>query len=329
MNTPHKGWKRWGCLVCCLAVLGIFTLADRPASAKEFPARAIKVIVNTTPGGNSDLWARTWADDFSKLLKVPVVISNQGGASGMSALIEAAEAPADGYTINTMTHSMVVGVSVNPNPPVDLFKDFTPIGGFGYFPSLIAVEQSSPFHTYEELANYARQNPGKLKCGSAGATMISHFTFEVLKQQAKLGIVMVPFKAAPEAVTALVGKHVDLASLPPQSLLGFAKSGRVRFLLSTQKLKDYPQVPIFADKGLKEAGINAWLGLAVRSGVPKAAQKKLADAFAVVAKNQKIVSKIEAMNFTPDYLSAADFLALLKRDHVNILKVAKQSKIGD
>jgi len=73
--------------------------------------------------------------------------------------------------------------------------------------------------------------------------MISHFSFEVLKQYAKVDIVMVPFKAAPETGTALLGKHVDLVTLPPQSLLGFMKAGRVRALLTSGKLKDYPNVP--------------------------------------------------------------------------------------
>jgi len=223
---------------------------------------------------------------------------------------------------------MAVGVAIDPTPPIDLFKDFVPIGGFGYFPQLVAVEKSSPFATYEDLINYARKNPGKLKCGSAGVTMISSFSFELLKQQTKLDIVMVPFKAAPQATTALLGKHVDLVALPPQSLLGFLKSGRVRILLSTQRLKDYPNVPLFAEKGLKEAGINAWLGLAAPSLVPKEVQKKLADAFEKVAKDPKIMERIETFNFTPEYLNSTDFLATMKRDYEKIVKVAKEAGIS-
>lgn len=328
MSAINKGKIRLWCLCFVLCLLAIPS-TDSCGQTKEYPERPIKIIVTTAAGGVGDLWTRAWSDEFSKMLKVPTVVVNEGGASGMTALIEAAGAKPDGYTLTNLSLSQVAGFALSSKPSFDLFKDFIPIGAFGSFPSLIVVEKSSPFQTYEDLIDYAKKNPGKLRCGTAGVTMISHFNFELLKQHTKVDIVMVPFKAGPQAVTATLGKHVDLLTIPPQSVLGLLKAGKVRVLLTTQKLRDFPNIPLFSEKGLAEVGVAAWFGLFAPSGIPKEIYKKLTDTFEKVANDPKIIERIERLGFTPSYQNPTDLAIQLKKDFEKIKTVAKQAGISE
>lgn len=329
MLSINKRMISWICclsfVLCFLAILS----TDSYGQKKEYPERAVKILVGTTPGGVADLWTRAWSDEFSKILKVPVIVEAIGGASGMAALIEAAGAKPDGYTLNYVSQSQVVGYAISTKPGFDLFKDFVPIGAFGSFPTLVVVEKSSPFMSYEDLMDFAKKNPKKLKCGSAGATIISHFNFELLKHYAKVDIVMVPFKGSPPAITALLGKHVDLLSLSPSALIGLLQAGRVRALLATQRLKDFPDIPLFSEKGLTEAGMAAWSGLFAPSGIPEEIRKKLIDFFEKVFKNPDVIKRIENVGFNPGYQTPTDLAIQLKKDFGKISDVAKQAGISE
>lgn len=329
MLISIKGMNKWtGCLALILCLLVIPTI-NSYGQKKEYPEREIKILVGTTPGGVSDLYTRAWSDEFGKILKVPVIVVNEAGASGMAALIEGATARPDGYTLTYISQSNVVGYAISTKPGFDLFKDFVPLGAFGSFPTLVVVEQSSPFITFEDMIEYAKKNPGKLKCGSAGATIISHFNFELLKQYTKVNIVMVPFKGSPPAVTALLGKHVDLLSLSPSALIGLLQAGRVRALLTSQRLKDYPKVPLFSEKGLTEAGLSAWSGLFAQSAVPNEIIKKLTDSFEKIAKDPNIIGRIDKLGFTADYQNPTQLGMTLKKDFEKISAVAKAAGISE
>lgn len=319
------------CSVYAVAILCFlaFAVTDTMAQKKEYPERPVKILVTTGPGGVGDLWVRAWSEEYSRILKTPMVIVNEGGASGRAALIEAAKAKPDGYTLVDITQSLVVGFAISSKPSFDLFKDFVALGALGSFPTLIAVEKSSPFATFDDLVDYAKNNPGKLRCASSGVTMIGHFNFELVKQHMKLDIVTVPFRTGPQAVTAFLGKHVDLITLPPQSLIGHLKAGRARALLTTQKLKDYPNVPLFSEKGMTEAGLSSWIGMFAPSGIEKDIQKKLTDSFERLSKDPKVIERIENLGFTPEYLSPAQLTEKMKTDFQKIKAVAKEAGIRE
>jgi tripartite-type tricarboxylate transporter receptor subunit TctC len=302
--------------LCCLAILGLTMLStDVSAQGKEFPEKTIEIIA-ATPGSLGDLWIRSWGDEFSKLLKVPFVVVNKGGA--MSQLIQLSMAKPDGHTISYFSYPSMIAWDMAAKPPVDLFKDFSPLGAFGTYSALIAVEASSPFKTIEDLIDYAKKNPKKLKCGTPGQHLHDHFIFELLMEKTKTDFVTVPFTGSSEVVTALLGKHVDVIVLAPAALIGHMKAGRIRPLITVQKLKEFPDVPLFSQKGLGEAGIVSPTALIALSSTPKEAQNKLIDAFAKVAKDPKNIDKVEKLGFTGEYWSPTEMWARMKKDNEKI-----------
>lgn len=325
-----KNWK----LIFLYASISLFFIDSafslrESFAQKQYPEKAIKLIVGTQPGGLIDLGARAWSDDLSKKLGVPVLIQNQGGGGGTLALTDASKAKPDGYTLVAASQTpMVVSPTVTPGGlPYDSTKDFVPIGAFGITPTLIVVNSNSPFRTIEELLDYAKKNPGKLNCGSAGVGTISHFDLELVKTYGKVDIVHVPFKGSTPAVSALLGNHVDALIIALPALPGQIKAGRIRGLATTTKIKEFLDIPLFSDKGLREAGLATWAGFFAPAKISQDVHRKLAQTFEEVVKDQAVIRKLENVGFTSYYLSPEGLAKLLKEELVSVAEIAKKAGI--
>jgi len=306
------------------------TLSLRESSAqKGYPEKAIKLIVGTQPGGLIDLGARAWSDDLSKKLGVPILIQNQGGGGGTLALTDASKAKPDGYTLAAASQTpIVISPTVTPGGlPYDSAKDFVPIGAFGITPTLIVVNSTSPFKTIEELLDYAKKNPGKLNFGSAGVGTISHFDLELIKIYARIDVAHVPFKGSTPAVSALLGNHVDALIIALPALPGQIKAGRIRGLATTTKINDFPDIPLFSEKGLKEAGMATWAGFFAPAKISPEVHKKLAQAFESVVKDQAVIRKLENVGFTSYYLGPDALAKLIKEELISTAEIAKKAGI--
>lgn len=321
-----KEWKRIDFLVALLLFVPVLTLSFKESFAqkKDYPVKAIKLIAGTQPGGADDLAARTWTDEFAKMLGVPVVVFNHPGGGGSLGAAEAAKADPDGYTLLAASSgAMGFNTAMNPKLPYDTPRDFVPIGCFATGATLIVVNSSSPFKTVDELLDYARKNPGKLNCGTAGVGVISYFNFELLKYYAKVDISHVPFQGSPPAVTALLGNHVDLACIALSPVSGHLKANRLRGLVTTVRLKEFPDVPLFSEKGLAEAGLVSWWALFAPHRIPKEVHRKLAVTFEKVAKDPGVMKKLEDIGYTPYYLDPNAFDRLIRDDLKKMVEMVK------
>jgi tripartite-type tricarboxylate transporter receptor subunit TctC len=295
----------------CLAFLSVTLLSSPAYPQKAFPEKAIQIIAGA-PGSVSDIWIRSWGDDFTRLLKVPYAIANKGGS--MAQLLGLSMAKPDGHTIAAFAYPSMISWAQAAKPPFDLFKDFAPLGTFGTYSGVIAVDASSPFKTFEDLIDYARKNPKKLKFASPGLHLHDHFIFELVMERTKTDMVAVPFTGSPQVITALLGKHVDLLVLAPAALVGHIKAGKIRPLLTVQKLKEFPDVPLFSQKGMGDAGIVSLTALIALSATPKDVQDTLIHAFAQVAKNPKNIEKLETLGFVGEYVGPTDMWARMRKD---------------
>ena len=307
-----------------LLSISILTLSVQDSFAQKYPTKSIKIIAGTTPGGADDLATRTWTDEFSKAMGVPVVVFNHPGGGGSVGAAEAAKADPDGYTLlGASSGAMGFNTAMNPKLPYDTLRDFVPIGCFATAATLIIVNSNSPFKTIEELLDYARKNPGKLNCGSAGVGVISYFNYELFKYYAKVDISHVPFQGSPPAVTALLGNHVDLICLALGPVSGHIKAGRLRGLVTTVKIKEFPDIPLFSEKGLAEAGLVSWWAFFAPAKIPKEVHTKLAATFEKVAKDPAVTKKLENIGYNPYYLDPAAFDRLLRTDLKKMAEMVK------
>jgi tripartite-type tricarboxylate transporter receptor subunit TctC len=191
-----------------------------PATAQDFPTRAITLIVPYTPGGGNDAMARVVADKMSIALGQQIVIENRGGAGGSIATRQVARAAPDGYTLGLGgTGTLAIDPTLYPNVGYDPRKDFTPVGLIATSALIVLVNPAVPAKTLGEFIAYAKAEPGKINYASAGSGSAIHLGTELLAFMAGIKMTHIPYKGSAPALTDLIGGHVALyfSSLPSAS----------------------------------------------------------------------------------------------------------------
>lgn len=312
-------------LVCILFISGTGILFAQ----EKYPSRNIELAIGFPPGGTPDTIARVFADEFSKVLKVPVVPTNKIGASGTIASTYVAQARKDGYTLLANAGSgMILARHLLPGVTFETLRDFIPIGIIGTSPAIIYVKNESPLKSFEDLVDYARKNPGKLAYGSPGTGTDVHFFMEQVQIYAKIEVSHVPFKGGGEVQPAVLGGHVDFGLTTMAGLANLLRAGTVRGLVigSEKRIRAFSNIPTTYEKGLRQHFIGHWTGLFAPVGTPESVMKIIKSAYDEVAKSKIYISKIEDLGCEVKYLSESEFRKFIEEDDKAAASVAKQIK---
>ncbi len=291
------------------ALLGLaatLPLAAYAGNAAAFPSRPISVMVPYAPGGATDVVARVVAQFLGVALGGTVIVENKPGGSGTIAMAAVAKAAPDGYTLMlTEITSTVVGVLV-PRLSFDPVKDFSPIAVFADTPYVLVVNDKLPVKSLQELAAYAKANPGKLNYGSGGVGSGPHIAGELFKSLAQADIRHVPYKGSGPALQDLIGGQIDLLITAAPAVASLA--GRVRPLAvaRTARLALLPDIPSAPETGMPGFVISNWFGLAAPRGTPPAVVQRLADAVAEVMKKPEVLEKLAATGAEPLQMGPAE-----------------------
>ncbi|HOV18221.1 Bug family tripartite tricarboxylate transporter substrate binding protein [Ottowia sp.] len=248
------------------------TLAAPAAWAQSASHRPIRIIVGFGPGSANDLIARELARDMAELLGQPVIVENRPGAGGSLGTEAVAKAAPDGLTLGLGTSSqMVMNVALYRHLPFDVETDLRQIGLIGRTPLVLAGKASGP-KTLKELIAAARANPGQLTYGSAGAGSISHIVGEAFARAADIRLNHIPYKGNGPAMADLAGGHVDMVFDGIITSQPMAQQGRVRLLAFGDQRRSpvIPNVPTFAEQGLREYDAYSWNCLFAPAKVPDA-----------------------------------------------------------
>lgn len=248
------------------------TLAAPAAWAQSASHRPIRIIVGFGPGSANDLIARELARDMAELLGQPVIVENRPGAGGSLGTEAVAKAAPDGLTLGLGTSSqMVMNVALYRHLPFDVETDLRQIGLIGRTPLVLAGKASGP-KTLKELIAAARANPGQLTYGSAGAGSISHIVGEAFARAADIRLNHIPYKGNGPAMADLAGGHVDMVFDGIITSQPMAQQGRVRLLAfgGQRRSPVIPNVPTFAEQGLREYDAYSWNCLFAPAKVPDA-----------------------------------------------------------
>ncbi|MBI3372901.1 MAG: tripartite tricarboxylate transporter substrate binding protein [Betaproteobacteria bacterium] len=263
--------------ICLALLLGVFLAGC--AHAQAWPARPVKIVVSFPPGSTPDTVARVLAPKLQEALGQPFVVENRAGAGGNLAADQVAKSPADGYTLLVSTNAAVATNKVlYRDLPYDPEKDLETISLLAAAPQLLVVHPSVAAHSFTELVAYVRANPGRLSYGSVGSGSAAHLTMELLKSEAKLFIVHIPYRGFPQAVTDMVGGNIHVMFAIAPGVLPQVKAGRLRALAVTslKRIDSAPEVPSIAELGLPRLESLAWIGLLAPARMPAAIIERLA-----------------------------------------------------
>lgn len=258
------------------------------AWSQAFPSKPVKVIVPFPAGGGGDNLARLIMTRVGTELGQPIVFENLAGAGGNLGSVAATRAAADGYTLlygTNGTHG--INQTLYKKPGFDALKDFEPVSRLTSIAALVVVRPGLPVNSMSELIKLLKSAPGKYTFASAGNGTTSHLSGEILKAQAGLAVVHIPYRGGAAAITDVMGGQVDFMIDVMPNTAPQVRGGKLRGLAvsTASRVSSFPDVPTIAESGLPGFNVGAWDAIFAPAGTPKpvvdqinaAIQKALAD----------------------------------------------------
>jgi tripartite-type tricarboxylate transporter receptor subunit TctC len=282
-----------------------------PSRAEGYPNKSVRVVVGFPAAGPTDVIARIVSQKLSESLGHQFYVENMGGAGGNIASGQVARATPDGYTIMAISTGFVVNPSLYAKVPYDPIKDFTPVTLVAVSPNVVVVNPSVPARTLPELVQLIRDNPGKYSFAGPGVGSTPHLGGELFRLAFALDLVHVPFTGAGPAIQSTIGGHTPIAftALPPA--LAAVQAGQLRALgvAAAERVAGMPDVPTFAEQGVKNQDADTITGIVAPAGTPKEIVDLLYREIAKAVAQPDVQERLTALGFkaianTPDQFGA-------------------------
>jgi tripartite-type tricarboxylate transporter receptor subunit TctC len=316
-------------IVLAAVVAGLAFTA--PVAAQSYPSKPVRLIVPYPPGGPLDTAARALAERIKDTLGT-VVVENRPGAGGNLGVDHVAKSPADG-------HSLVIGAvathAINPwlfaKLPYDPLKDFAPISLIAHVPNVLVMTPERArqlgIGSARDLVAYARSHPGRLNYASGGNGSAGHMAGELLKSQAKVSAVHIPYAGAAPAQLGLLAGQTDFMFDNLASALAQVKAGKlVAFAVTTTRRADaMPDVPTMAESGLSGFDVSTWFGVFAPAGTPPPVVERLNAAFVAALRSPEMRERLARMGAEPAPMSPSDFGRFVRSELAKYEQIVKFS----
>jgi tripartite-type tricarboxylate transporter receptor subunit TctC len=249
--------------------LAAYVLPQAPAFA-TYPDRIIKIVVPLTPGGGTDLVARTLAQEMAKDLGATVIVENKPGAGTIIGTQTVASSAPDGYTLLMGTFANAVNPSLYTKLPYEPHRDFVPVALVARSFNIVVVNPSSPIKSMPDLIAAARAEPDKLSYGTYGTGTSAHLAGELFKHMARVNLTTVPYKGSAPAITDLVGGRIQVMFTTVASAAALVEAGQLRAIAvtSTERSPAFPQLPTVSEAGVPGYTVESWYGLFAPAKTP-------------------------------------------------------------
>lgn len=311
-----------------VAVLGIALAAT--ALAQEPPAgKVIRIVTINVPGGAADFASRLVAERLQSRLNRTVIVENRPGAGGNLATQYVMTQPPDGTTLLLTSNNHTLNSLIYTPRPYDAEADLTPVVFVAQGPSAIIVNDSNPAKNLSDLLAAAKANPKGLSFGTGGVGNPNHIAAELLKMEANLPLVHVPYKGSAPAVTDLLGGQIDMVFTTLPSVLQHMKSGRLRALAVSgeRRWAGTPEIPTIGEAGVAGYKYNVWLGIFTPKGTPPATAAWLHENIVAVIRSPDARERMAAQGFEPGSQSMAQFAAFVRDDLALARRIVRASKL--
>jgi tripartite-type tricarboxylate transporter receptor subunit TctC len=263
----------------------------RQAFADTWPSRPIKLVAPFAPGGGSDFTSRLIAEKMSARLGQPMIVDNKPGAGGNLGAEAAIKAPADGYTLLTISGSYAINAILH-SPSFDSLNDVVAIGQFTDEPTTLCVSPSVPARNLEELVKLCKRDPGKLAYGSSGPGGLVHLGTEFFLDAAGIKATHVPYRGTALALNDLIAGNVQILDGGTTTMLPYIKSGQVRPVAITKRIAAAPDIPTYGEQGYPTLEFNLWHGMIGAKGIPPAIVQRLNAELNAVLKSPDVSDRL-------------------------------------
>jgi tripartite-type tricarboxylate transporter receptor subunit TctC len=305
-----------GVTICLFAGITTPTIT----AAQTYPSQLVRIVVPFTPGSQTDILGRAYADKLQEMWRRDVIVENKPGLAGTASTAKAAP---DGYTLLLISNGHAMIESLNSNLTFDPVKDFTGVAKLAVIPGIVVVNPESGPKSLKELIDLARAKPGALNYASAGLGSASSIGIELLKAQTGINLVHVPYRGLPEAHTSVM-RGDSIAFMTFFSAGGdLIQGNRLRPIAVTtaNRLAVLPDVPTLQEAGVANYSYDPWFGLVVPAGTPKPIIETINKAIVAASKLPDHVERFTRLGVDLAVSTPEEFDALVKSDTERFTKL--------
>jgi tripartite-type tricarboxylate transporter receptor subunit TctC len=300
------------------------------AAQTDWPQKPVSMVVPYPPGGVNDAVARVFAEKLGTELGKPVLVDNRAGAATTVASNFVAKAAPDGYTIYAGGTSLIINPTLTGQVQYDPHKSFELVSLMSFTPFILHVNIDFPAKDMDELVKLVKANPGKYNIASSGIGATNHLAAELLKAQAGLNLIHVPYKGGAQAGQDVVAGNAQMmfsASLEAKPFLD-AKKTRAIAISSQKRSPAFPDIPTIVEvTGLKDFEAVFWQAMVVPAGTPKPLVDKLPKAIAKVAADPEVVERFKPMGVEIRASTPAEFKEFLLKEEKRWTTLIKEQNI--
>ena len=311
------------------ALVGLLLAAGGAAAQSDYPSRAVRIVVPSSPGGGTDILARVLADYLAKSLRGQFYVENRPGAGQMIGIEAVAHAAPDGYTLLMAASTLSLNPVMYKNVKYDPVHDFAPVSLVASVPNVLVVHPSVPARTLAELIALAKQKPGQMSYASAGIGTSPHMGMELLKSMAGIDMQHVPFRGTAPAVTEILSGRIPAGLSNTFTAMPLIEGGQLRALAVTgrKRAESMPTVPTVAEAGVPNYEALQWYGLLAPAGTPPEIVERLQAEVAQALKTPEVKERLAGDGAEPVGSTPAEFLALIKDELQKWSDVARAANI--
>ena len=307
------------------AVAAVSAVSAAPAFAQSWPTQRVTIVVPFGAGSVTDILARIFADEMGKKWGQQVVVENKAGLAGTASVAKAAP---DGYTLMVTSNGHTVSNLVSKDAPFDGVKDFAGITRLGSAPLFLITNPGVPGKTLKEIIEQAKKEPGKLNFSSPGLASTTFIAGALFRKAAGINIVHVPFRSAPDAVTAVIRGDAQMYFAPVNLARDQSEAGKVNAIAAAtaQRIPELPNTPTFTEAGLPFV-YDSWFGLMAPAATPKPILEKISKDWADALKTPDMQAKIKGQFLIAVTDTPAAMDKRIKDETENLANVFKEAGI--
>jgi len=298
------------------------------AGGQTYPSKPVKVVIPYPPGSTPDIVGRTLSGKLQESLGQPFVVENRTGAGGNIGAEAVAKAPADGHTLLIgINGPAAINKFLYKNLGYDSDRDLLPVSLLATSPQMLVVSPAVRVGSFREFVEHVRVNPGRLSYGSVGSGSASHLTMELLKSDAKLFIVHIPYRGFPPAVTDMLGGNIDTMFAIIPAVLPQVRAGKMKALAVTGLKRSAlaPEVPSVGELGYPQLESLAWIGLLAPAGTPQDVVGRLNAEAVRSMRTSEVRESLGKQGFEVVASSAAEFAGWIRTEQNKWSRVIKAS----